>query len=279
MIINAMNIRSCSLLAVLALSVVSLPAGAIDRKTEERLQNIERKLDSRGLVDMFNRLEQMHRDLQDLRGELELQTHRLEGIERRQREQYMDIDRRLQELELRSAGTMPPPPAGPDAGPGGVATLPPPVAPATPTVPDTPAVPPMDPAVASDPALAQAEYDTALAILREGRYADAAQAFKQFLAHHPTSSFSANASYWLGETYYVTRDFDQSLATFAGLVNNHPQSPKVSDSRLKIGYIHYEKKDWKAARQELEAVVSGYPGTTAARLASDRLARMKKEGR
>ncbi len=62
-------------------------------------------------------------------------------------------------------------------------------------------------------------------------------------------------------------------------MNNHPQSPKVSDSRLKIGYIHYEKKDWKAARQELEGVVSSYPGTTAARLASDRLARMKKEGR
>jgi tol-pal system protein YbgF len=277
--INAMNIRSCSLLAVLALSVVSLPAAAIDRKTEERLQNIERKLDSRGLVDMFNRLEQMHRDLQDLRGELELQTHKLEGIERRQREQYMDIDRRLQELELRSGGAMPPSPAGPDAGPGGVATLPPPVAPVTPTAPDAPAVPPTVPAVASDPALAQAEYDTALAILREGRYADAAQAFKQFLANHPTSTLSANASYWLGETYYVTRDFDQSLATFTGLVNNHPQSPKVSDSRLKIGYIHYEKKDWKAARQELEAVVSGYPGTTAARLASDRLARMKKEGR
>ena len=125
----------------------------------------------------------------------------------------------------------------------------------------------------------QAEYDTALAILREGRYTDAAQAFKQFLVRHPTGPLSGNASYWLGETYYVTRDFDQSLATFTSLVNNFPQSPKLSDSRLKIGYIHYEKKDWKAARKELEAVVSTYPGTTAARLAADRLARMKKEGR
>ena len=113
----------------------------------------------------------------------------------------------------------------------------------------------------------QAEYDTALAILREGRYTDAAQAFKQFLVRHPTGPLSGNASYWLGETYYVTRDFDQSLATFTSLVNNFPQSPKLSDSRLKIGYIHYEKKDWKAARKELEAVVSTYPGTTAARLA------------
>lgn len=275
-----MKTRTRSLLVLLAVSLASLPAAAIDRKTEERLQNIERKLESRGLVDMLNRLEQLQQDMQQLRGELELQTHRLDGIERRQREQYLDIDRRLQEIETRSTGVMAPVP-GVDAGTGGAAALPPvapvaPVAPITPVMPDTPPPPPV---AAADPATAQAEYDTALAILREGRYADAAQSFKQFLARHPTSSFAANASYWLGETYYVTRDFDQSLATFTGLVNNHPQSPKVSDSRLKIGYIHYEKKNWKAARQELEGVVSSYPGTTAARLASDRLARMKKEGR
>ncbi len=283
-----MRTRTRSLLVLLAVSLASLPAAAIDRKTEERLQNIERKLESRGLVDMLNRLEQLQQDMQQLRGELELQTHRLDGIERRQREQYLDIDRRLQEIETRSTGVMAPVP-GVDAGTGGAAALPP-VAPVTPVTPGAPSLPPVapvtpdtpslpPPVAAADPAAAQAEYDTALAILREGRYADAAQSFKQFLARHPTSSFAANASYWLGETYYVTRDFDQSLATFTGLVNNHPQSPKVSDSRLKIGYIHYEKKDWKAARQELEGVVSSYPGTTAARLASDRLARMKKEGR
>ena len=277
-----MKTRSRSLLVLIAVSLASLPAAAIDRKTEERLQSIERKLESRGLVEMLNRLEQLQQDVQILRGELELQTHRLDGMERRQREQYMDIDRRLQTLETGPAGAMVP--AVPGVGPGGgdITAIPPPVVPDTPVAPVTPVMPdapPPAPVVVADPATVQAEYDTALAVLREGRYADAAQSFKQFLARHPTSSFAANASYWLGETYYVTRDFDQSLATFTGLVTNHPQSPKVSDSRLKIGYIHYEKKDWKAARQELEAVVSGYPGSTAARLASDRLARMKKEGR
>jgi tol-pal system protein YbgF len=250
--------------------MTALPAAAVDRATEERLKNIERKLDSRGLVDMLNRLEQMQRDMQQMRGELEQQTYRLEGIERRQREQYVDIDRRLQELETRSPG-MVAPIAGTDTGSAGVT--------APPSQPATPSTPPPVMAATGDTAEGKAEYETALAILRDGRYADAALAFKQFLARHPGSSMADNASYWLGETYYVTRDFDQSLATFTGLVTNHPQSPKVSDSRLKIGYIHYEKKDWKAARAELEAVVSNYPGTTAARLANDRLARMKKEGR
>lgn len=251
------------LLVAAVMAVTAMPAAAVDRATQERLDNIERKLDSRGLVDMFNRIEKLQRDVQQLRGELEVQTHRLDEIQRRQREQYLDIDRRLLELETRSAGSVTQPPM---TATGNV-NVPAPVAP-----------PPVSPAVAANPAAGKAEYDTALAILREGRYTDAAQAFKQFLARHPTSSYTGNANYWLGETYYVTRDFDQALNTFTGLVTNHPQSPKVPDSRLKIGYIQYEKKDWAAARQALEAVVTNYPVTTAARLASDRLARMKKEG-
>ena len=121
-------------------------------------------------------------------------------------------------------------------------------------------------------------YDNGLAVLREGRYAEAAQAFNRFLVNYPGSSYADNASYWLGETYYVTRDFDQALATFNGLVVQYPNSPKAADSRLKTGYIYYEKKDWKQARQSLQAVVSEYPGSTAARLAGDRLKKMKAEG-
>jgi TolA-binding protein len=80
------------------------------------------------------------------------------------------------------------------------------------------------------------------------------------------------------ETYYVTRDFDQARTTFSKLVTDFPNSQKVADSRLKLGYIHYESKDWKAARTELETVTASWPASTAARLANERLARMKKEG-
>ncbi len=76
----------------------------------------------------------------------------------------------------------------------------------------------------------------------------------------------------------MTRDFDRALAAFKGLTDNYPNSPKAPDSYLKTGYIYYEKQDWAAARQALEAVISGYPGTTAARLAADRL-QAHEEGR
>jgi tol-pal system protein YbgF len=253
---------------LLAVTALSSPLLLADAATDARLDSIERKLDSRGLMDLLNRVEQMQREIQQLRGDIEVQGHTLQEIQRRSREQYLDIDRRLQQADGGQAATLPEQPA-PDAT-------------GTPPVPETGRQIPATaaPAPTSAPASAgeRADYDKALAILREGRYDEATQAFTQFLAQHPSSEYADNASYWLGETHYVNRDFDQALGAFKGLVDNYPDSSKVSDSLLKTGYIYYEQQDWAAARQALDAVVSGYPGTTAARLASDRLQRMKKEG-
>ncbi|UCC55968.1 MAG: tol-pal system protein YbgF [Gammaproteobacteria bacterium] len=258
--------RSAAGVVVLAIALFSPATLLADPATDARLDRIERQLESRGLIDMLNQLEQLQRDVQQLRGELEVQAHRTADMQNRQREQYLDIDRRLQQLET---GLAPAP-----------ATPPEPIA----TTPGLTAPPPATggPGMAStgtaSPATEQAEYDKALAILREGRYTEAAAAFNRFLTDHPGSSYADNASYWLGETYYVTRDFDRAMTTFSKLVEFHPASPKVPDTRLKIGFIHYENQNWPAAREELTLVVNEYPGTTAARLASDRLQRMQKEG-
>ena len=251
---------------------VSSPLLLASAATEARLDSLERKLDSRGLLEMLSRVEQMQQDIQQLRGDIEVQAHTLEAIQRRSREQYLDLDRRLQQLESGQPGTPPVPSTT--------------VVPAAPAVPVTgqqpPSAPTPVPAPAPAPATggagARADYDKALAILREGRYAEATQAFNDFLARYPSSEYADNANYWLGETHYVNRDFDLALAAFKGLVENYPTSSKVPDSLLKTGYIYYEQRNWTAARQALDTVVSKYPGTTAARLASDRLQRMKKEG-
>jgi len=268
--------RTASTAILLVLAMLPVQGVMAGLSTSERLDNIERKLDARGLLDMLTRMEQLQQDLQVLRGEMEVQTHMLKDMQRRQREQYLDIDRRLQQLENPSA-------TGAPVAAGGTATTPPSMTTAPVYVPPLTTPPAQQPAVEPVPGSMeqigeQAEYDTALAILREGRYPEAAEAFNKFLADHPGSTYADNANYWLGESYYVTRNFDKAQGAFQYLVNTFPQSPKVSGSRLKLAYIHYEQKDWAAARKALTALVSEYPDTTVARQAQDRLQRMKKEG-
>jgi tol-pal system protein YbgF len=107
----------------------------------------------------------------------------------------------------------------------------------------------------------------------------AINAFRQFLEAYPDGPFSDNAQYWLGEAYYVSRDFPNALAEFRKVIERHPDSQKVPDAMLKIGYTQYELRQWDVARRMLTDVSQRAPGTTVARLAQQRLDRMRQEGR
>lgn len=254
------------LAAVVLMGVTAQVIGRDDPALVQRVERMERMLDSRSMLDTLNQLEQLQREVQQLRGELEMQGHTLNGLQQRQREQYLDIDRRLHRLE--AGGTQPPSDAPALAPP---AATPPLMEQQVPRVP-------VQSAATADPGQERESYERALDILKEGRYEEAAKAFRVFLASYPGSRYSANAQYWLGEAFYVVRDFDTAFHEFTRVVEDFPQDSKVSDSRLKLGFIHYERQEWARARETLETVVNDYPGSTAARLAQDRLDRMRQEG-
>jgi tol-pal system protein YbgF len=125
----------------------------------------------------------------------------------------------------------------------------------------------------------QASYDTAFAALREGRYAESARRFSGFLTQFPNGDLADNATYWLGESYYVTQNYRIALDTFKSLLDRFPQSAKAADALLKLGYCHYELHEWNEAEGALNQVVQRYPDTTVARLAQGRLRALRLEGR
>ena len=74
---------------------------------EQRIQRLERQVDSKGLVDMLIKLEELQKEVQILRGEIELQTHTLDNIKKQQRNLYVDIDRRILKLERTGSSASP----------------------------------------------------------------------------------------------------------------------------------------------------------------------------
>ncbi len=261
--------------ALSAVALLMATANAVARDDPaliQRVERMERVLDSGSMLEMLKRIDQLQREVQQLRGDLEVQTNSLNSLQQRQRELYLDIDRRLHRLEVggvqAAPGTQSLEPAMPPAD----------VAPA-PSSPDAMGGP--SDAASVDPLDTMKErdaYEHALDILKEGRYGEAAKAFRVFRSSYPGSRYAANAQYWLGEAYYVTRDFDTALQEFTKVVEEFPGSSKVADAQLKRGFIQYERKDWAEARKTLESVVARFPDSTAARLSNDRLERMTKEG-
>lgn len=254
------------LLALLLAVVPPLAAGA---SMEQRVQQLERMLRNQSLSDIVLRLQQLQTEVRQLRGELEMQKHAMDALERRQRDLYMDLDGRLGQ-----GGA----PAAEQAAPAESAATPvesrepSPAEPATAPGPDVWSA-------AGDPARERAEYQQAFDLLKRGNYTESIGAFRGFLEKYPAGDYADNALYWLGEASYVNRDFTTALGDFNQLLQRYPTSPKVPGALLKIGYIQYEQHNWSKARKILKRLEREYSGSTEARLAGQRLERMRKEGR
>lgn len=210
---------------------------------EREVTKLERQLRGREQLDMLATMQSIEEQQRQIRGQIEQQSHQLQLQQQRLQDMYQDIDRRLRALE---GGE--PRAAKPQEGS------------AAQTEPDARA------------------YQAAFDLLKEGQYGKAADAFKTFLSRFPDSQYAANAQYWLGEAYYVSRDFDAAMKGFRQVLDNYPQSAKVADALLKIGYIHYEKGDYTQARNLFQQVIKNHDGTLAANLANQRLNRMQREG-
>jgi len=82
---------------------------------------------------------------------------------------------------------------------------------------------------------AQDKYKIAFNLTRQARYPEAEIAFKAFLDVHGDDPLAGNASYWLGETHYVRKNFMEAAQVFFQAYQKFPKGAKAPDSLLKLG--------------------------------------------
>jgi len=209
-----------------------------------RVGRIERVVSNQSLLDMAQRLDAAQADVRQLRGRVEELENANEALRKQQRDLYSDLDKRVSGIGSGGAG-----PAGfagapsPTGGPGSAGGE-------------------------------QAAYNSAFDALKSSNYPAAIAGFRSYLSSYPNGSLADNAQYWLGEAYYVTRDFDQAATAFRTVGDRYPNSRKGPDALVKLGFSQFELKRFGEARDTLNAVVSRYPDSDAAKLAADRLKRI-----
>jgi len=268
---------------------------------QKDLKRASKLLDNKAMLGMFQHLDEVSQDVDELRGLVEEQGHLQQGLQKRQRELYLDLDRRLREMELNAK-------AQPETvvNPIQVPTILPVIKPSITIDTTTPKVSEPQPsavlekpkAVEPKPSVAapthvtspvvtsspqpmskeRKDYQKSFDLLKEGRYNKAKTAFKSFLKKYPNSSYAGNAQYWSGEANYVTRQFATAMKEFKQVITQYPASNKVPDAMLKLGYTFYETRQMDNAKQILNELVKRFGKSTAARLAKKRLKRMKREG-
>ena len=246
---------------------------------EERLNRLERLVNSKGLVDVIVRVESLQSELQNLVGEIELQKHTLDEIKKRQRDLYLDIDRRILQIE-RGSGTSSVSPinsiasSSMSADTNTVVREPAATSRVTTTEP-TSSTSPSSPRVIKKKEGEQVAYQKSFDLLRALRYAKATLAFRQFLNDYPDGRYAHIAQYWLAETSYHTRKYAVAVEDYQTLINSYPKSPKRADALLKIGYSQFELKLFAQAKSVLKKLIQSYPGTTEAGQAENLLQKIR----
>ena len=272
-----LRVAACLPVVLVLWSGLALAAQS-NKELEERANEMEARLAAieranQVLLQLQQQIESSRQDLRTLRGQVDELRHELDSMRQQQRDLYGDLDRRLLIVE----NAVMPVPRGPaTAGP----------APAVPGAagPDVAAAA-QDPAAAAQAAedLRAADeatvYSDAFAALKAARYDEAVRGFQLYLTKFPDGPRADYATYWLGESWYVQKDYTNALKSFQAVMSRYPGSRKAPDALLKVAYSQYELKAFRNARATLQKVVAAYPGTEAARLAEQRLVQMDAEGR
>ncbi len=210
---------------------------AFQKEVRSRLDKLEaNSAERRLLIDLANQIDLLRADVARMRGEVELLVHRIDTLEKRQKDLYLDIDTRLRKLE-------PPVPGG---SPGGEAQ--------------------------ATPNEAKA-YEEALNQFKLGKYSTAISAFEVFLKTFPTSPLAPSAQYWIGNSYFAKRDYKNSLAAQQKVLSDWPDNPKAADAMLNIASSQEALGDRRGAQETLKDLIQRYPASPAAASAKQRLER------
>lgn len=219
---------------------------------EERVSSAEASVDkldaalkqqTTAMLDLQTQLEAQNAELRKLRGQNEELVHDLQDAEKRQKDFYVDLDGRLRRFEAGDVATT-------DKA-SGVKNK-------------------NDDLITENHAL-----EAAYGFYKVERYQNAVTAFQEFLRNYPQSTHIPNIRYWMGNAYFVLKDYKSSQESYQALVSKFETHPKVAEAMLNIADCQELLNNKDAAKATLKQVIGKYPNSEAADKAKKHLAALK----
>ncbi|OGV45250.1 MAG: tol-pal system protein YbgF [Legionellales bacterium RIFCSPHIGHO2_12_FULL_42_9] len=201
---------------------------------DDALTNNHKNLGQKNLK-LLGQIQELQREVQELRGQLEVQTHELAVVKEQQLAFYKDLDSRLQPTNARIATKT------------------------------------SDAPVQTNPVDEEIGYMAAYDLIKHKQFINAIIAMQTFIDKYPHSGYIANAQYWLGELHLARKNYAESIQHFEIVLKDYPKSGKAAASHLKIGYAMAASGKTDVAKNILQQVIKDYPDTTTAKLAQVKL--------
>jgi tol-pal system protein YbgF len=143
---------------------------------------------------------------------------------------------------------------------------------ALPAAPTPPPSPPRDGASRRSGEAAEQVYVSALAAFRAREHGQAVLDFLDFLGRYPKHPLAPNAQYWIGEAYFLQKDYRQAAVEFDKVLEHGVGNPKAADALLRLGMCYRNLRESTRATETLKRVIRDYPSSDAATKARSYLA-------
>lgn len=115
-------------------------------------------------------------------------------------------------------------------------------------------------------------YERALKTIREDRdFAGGRDMMETFLKRYPKDALAVNAAYWIGETHYAEKSYEQSILKFEEVIESYGDHPKVASAMLKQALAFEASGDKATSELLLQKLIKRFPLSGEAEKAKKRL--------
>lgn len=105
----------------------------------------------------------------------------------------------------------------------------------------------------------------------QGDLEAAREGFKKLIKKYPKSKNADNAQFWIGETYYRGKWYENAILEYQKVIEGYPKGNKVPASLLKQGFAFLQLGDKGNARLILKELTAKHPKSTEAKIAKQKL--------
>ena len=118
-------------------------------------------------------------------------------------------------------------------------------------------------------------YKDAYETFHKGNLEGARRKFEAFLKQYPNTELSDNAQFWIGETYFLKKDFERAILEYEKAMVKYPEGDKIPAALFKQALAFLELGDKANTRNLLKRVIEKYPHSEQAEMAKKKLETIK----
>ena len=117
-------------------------------------------------------------------------------------------------------------------------------------------------------------WSNSLKLIENSRYSEAAENLRLLILSFPRGEYSIEAYFYLGDIYFQQQMYQDSIETFNSLLVNFPDNNRTPETIFKLGLNFLRLEDEIAAISNFNNVIHNYPESSAAILSEEELVKL-----